>query len=340
MAMLEVNNLRTHFKTHDGVVKSVDGVSFSLEPGETLGIVGESGSGKSVTALSIMQLNPKPPVEYPEGEILFEDDDLLQVPESRMRKIRGNDIAMIFQDPMTSLNPVFTVGNQIREAIRIHQNASKDEAQQRTIQVLRDVGIANPEQRVKEYPHQYSGGMRQRAMIAMGLACNPKILIADEPTTALDVTIQAQILELMVELQEKYGTAIVMITHDLGVVAQLADNVMVMYAGRAVEQGSTEDVFYDPLMPYSWSLLRSIPRLDRAGEVRLLPIKGTPPSLIFLPDGCNFSPRCPFVKDECHDIDPPLDEKKPGHSAACILSVEEIENRKQRVDEELGVTEG
>ena len=340
MAMLEVNNLRTHFKTHDGVVKSVDGVSFSLEPGETLGIVGESGSGKSVTALSIMQLNPKPPVEYPEGEILFEDDDLLQVPESRMRKIRGNDIAMIFQDPMTSLNPVFTVGNQIREAIRIHQNASKDEAQQRTIQVLRDVGIANPDQRVKEYPHQYSGGMRQRAMIAMGLACNPKILIADEPTTALDVTIQAQILELMVELQEKYGTAIVMITHDLGVVAQLADNVMVMYAGRAVEQGSTEDVFYDPLMPYSWSLLRSIPRLDRAGEVRLLPIKGTPPSLIFLPDGCNFSPRCPFVKDECHEIDPPLDEKKPGHSAACILSVEEIENRKQRVDEELGVAEG
>ncbi len=204
MAMLEVNNLKTHFKTHDGVVKSVDGVSFSLEPGETLGIVGESGSGTSVTALSIMQLNPKPPVEYTEGEILFEGDDLLRAPESRMRKIRGNDIAMIFQDPMTSLNPVFTVGNQIREAIRIHQNVSKDEAQKRTIQVLRDVGIANPEQRVKEYPHQYSGGMRQRAMIAMGLACNPKILIADEPTTALDVTIQAQILELMVELQEKY----------------------------------------------------------------------------------------------------------------------------------------
>ena len=340
MAMLEVNNLKTHFKTQDGVVKSVDGVSFTLEPGETLGIVGESGSGKSVTALSIMQLNPKPPVEYPEGEILFEGDDLLRAPEYRMRKIRGNDIAMIFQDPMTSLNPVFTVGNQIREAIRIHQNVSKDEAQKRTIQVLRDVGIANPERRVKEYPHQYSGGMRQRAMIAMGLACNPKILIADEPTTALDVTIQAQILELMVDLQEKYGTAIVMITHDLGVVAQLADKVMVMYAGRAVEQGTTEDVFYEPLMPYSWSLLRSIPRLDRAGEVRLLPIKGTPPSLIFLPDGCNFSPRCPFVKDECHEIDPSLDEKKPGHSAACILSVEEIENRKQRVDEELGVVEG
>ena len=337
MAMLEVSNLKTHFKTQDGVVKAVDGVSFSLEPGETLGIVGESGSGKSVTALSLMQLNPKPPVEYPEGEILFEGQDLLKASESRMQKIRGNDIAMIFQDPMTSLNPVFTVGNQIMEAIRIHQQVSKGEAKKRAIQVLKDVGIANPERRVDEYPHQYSGGMRQRAMIAMGLSCNPKVLIADEPTTALDVTIQAQILELMVDLQEKYGTAIVMITHDLGVVAQLADKVMVMYAGRAVEQGPTDDVFYDPMMPYTWSLLRSIPRLDTAGEVRLLPIKGTPPSLIFLPDGCNFNPRCPFVKDECHRIDPALERKKPGHSAACILSPEELENQKHRVDEELGV---
>jgi oligopeptide transport system ATP-binding protein len=238
---------------------------------------------------------------------------------------------------MTSLNPVFTVGNQIREAIRIHQNVSKSEAQERTIQVLRDVGIANPERRVKEYPHQFSGGMRQRAMIAMALSCNPKVLIADEPTTALDVTIQAQILELMVDLQEKYGTAIIMISHDLGVVAQIADKVMVMYAGRAVEQGTTDEVFYDPLMPYSWSLLRSLPRLDTAGEVRLLPIQGTPPSLIFLPKGCNFSPRCPFVKDECHEIDPDLEEKKPHHTAACILSVEEIEENKHRVDEELGV---
>ncbi len=337
MAMLEVNNLKTHFKTQDGVVKAVDGVSFSLEPGETLGIVGESGSGKSVTALSLMQLNPKPPVEYPEGEVLFEGRDLLRASESEMQKIRGNDIAMIFQDPMTSLNPVFTVGNQIMEAIRIHQQVSKGEAKKRAIQVLRDVGIANPERRVDEYPHQYSGGMRQRAMIAMGLSCNPKVLIADEPTTALDVTIQAQILELMVDLQEKYGTAIVMITHDLGVVAQLADKVMVMYAGRAVEQGPTDDVFYDPMMPYTWSLLRSIPRLDTAGEVRLLPIKGTPPSLIFLPEGCNFNPRCPFVKDECHRIDPALERKKPGHAAACILSPEELENEKHRVDEELGV---
>ena len=337
MAMLEVNNLKTHFKTPDGVVKAVDGVSFSLEPGEILGIVGESGSGKSVSALSIMQLNPRPSAEYPEGEILFEGQNLLEVSEKRMQQIRGNDIAMIFQDPMTSLNPVFTVGNQIREAIRIHQDVSKAEAQEKTVQVLKDVGIANPEQRAKEYPHQFSGGMRQRAMIAMGLSCNPKVLIADEPTTALDVTIQAQILELMVDLQERYGTAIIMITHDLGVVAQLADKVMVMYAGRAVEKGTTDEVFYDPLMPYSWALLRSLPRLDTAGDVRLLPVKGTPPSLIFLPEGCNFSPRCPFVKDECHEVDPPLDEKKPGHAAACVLSVDEIEASRHRVDEELGV---
>ena len=337
MAMLEVNNLKTHFKTQDGVVKAVDGVSYSLEPGETLGIVGESGSGKSVTALSVMQLNPKPPASYPEGEILFEGQNLLEVPERRMQQIRGNDIAMIFQDPMTSLNPVFSVGNQIREAIRIHQDLSKSEAAEKTVQVLTDVGIANPERRAKEYPHQFSGGMRQRAMIAMALSCNPKVLIADEPTTALDVTIQAQILELMVGLQEKYGTAIVMITHDLGVVSQIADKVMVMYAGRAVERATTDDTFYDPLMPYSWSLLRSLPRLDTAGEVRLLPIKGTPPSLIFLPEGCNFHPRCPFVKDECLKVDPALEEKKPGHEAACILSVEEIEQNKSRIDQELGV---
>ena len=337
MAMLEVNNLKTHFKTQDGVVKAVDGVSFSLERGETLGIVGESGSGKSVTALSLMQLNPKPPVEYPEGEIIFEDQNLLEVPEKRMQKIRGNDIAMIFQDPMTSLNPVFTIGNQIMEAIRIHQQVSKGEAKEQTVKVLRDVGIPRPEERAGDYPHQFSGGMRQRAMIAMSLSCNPKVLIADEPTTALDVTIQAQILELMVNLQEEYGTAIIMITHDLGVVAKIADKMLVMYAGRAVEQGPTDPVFYDPMMPYTWSLLRSLPRLDTAGEARLLPIKGQPPSLIFLPEGCNFSPRCPFVKDECYEVDPKLEDKRPGHSAACILSMEELEASKNRVDEELGV---
>ena len=337
MAMLEVNNLKTHFKTQDGLVKAVDGVSFSLEPGETIGIVGESGSGKSVTALSIMQLNPQPPAEYPEGEILFEGRNLLEASEGELQKLRGDDIAMIFQDPMTSLNPVFTVGNQIREAIRLHQDVSKSEAQEKTIEVLRDVGIPRPEDRVKSYPHEFSGGMRQRAMIAMALSCNPKVLIADEPTTALDVTIQAQILELMADLQEKYGTAIIMITHELGVVAQIADKVMVMYGGRAVEQGTTEDIFYDPLMPYTWALLRSLPRLDTAGEVRLLPIKGSPPSLIFLPEGCNFNPRCPFVKDECLKIDPDLEEKKPGHTAACILSVEEIEQSKKEVDQKLGV---
>jgi oligopeptide transport system ATP-binding protein len=337
VALLEVNDLKTHFRTQDGLVKAVDGVSFSLEPGETLGIVGESGSGKSVTAMSLMRLNPSPPAFHPAGEILFEGQDLLKVPEKRMQKIRGNDIAMIFQDPMTSLNPVFTVGNQIAESVRIHQGVSKAEARRRAVQVLKDVGIANPEQRAKEYPHQFSGGMRQRAMIAMALSSEPKVLIADEPTTALDVTIQAQILELMADLQERYGTAIVMITHDLGVVAQIADKVMVMYAGRAVEQGTADEAFYDPLMPYTWSLLRSIPRLDTAGEVRLLPVKGSPPSLIFLPRGCNFSLRCPFAKDECHEVDPPLEEKKPGHTAACILSVEEVEENKNRVDERLGV---
>ena len=337
MAMLEVNNLKTHFKTEDGIVKAVDGVSFSLEPGETIGIVGESGSGKSVTALSIMQLNPRPPAEYPEGEILFEGQNLLEASERNMQKLRGDDIAMIFQDPMTSLNPVFTVGNQIREAIRLHQDVSKHEANEKTIEVLRDVGIPRPEDRVKNYPHEFSGGMRQRAMIAMALSCNPKVLIADEPTTALDVTIQAQILELMVDLQEKYGTAIMMITHELGVVAQIADKIMVMYGGRAVEQGTTEDIFYDPLMPYSWALLRSLPRMDTAGEVRLLPIKGSPPSLIFLPEGCNFNPRCPFVKDECLTTDPDLEEKKPGHNAACILSTEEVEQRKKEADQELGI---
>jgi oligopeptide/dipeptide ABC transporter ATP-binding protein len=339
MPILEVKNLKTHFNTPDGTVKAVDGVSFSLEAGETLGIVGESGSGKSVTALSLMQLNATPPGYYPEGEILLEGRDLLRTSEGEMQKIRGDDIAMIFQDPMTCLNPVFTVGAQISEAVRLHQHVGKGEAKKRVVQVLADVGIPSPEKRASEYPHQFSGGMRQRAMIAMALSCNPKVLIADEPTTALDVTIQAQILELMADIQEKYGTAIVMITHDLGVVAQIADEVMVMYAGRSVEQGLTDDIFYDPQMPYTWSLLRSLPRLDAAGESRLLPIKGQPPSLIFLPEGCNFSGRCPFVKDECHRIDPALEEKKPGHHAACILSPQELDEKKREFDRELGVEE-
>lgn len=337
MTLLQVNNLTTCFDTPNGVVTAVDGVSFSLSAGETLGIVGESGSGKSVMSLSLMQLNPTPSAFYPSGEILFQGRDLLRASEAQLQQIRGNEIAMIFQDPMTSLNPVFTIGAQITEAIRTHQQVGKKEAQERAIQVLRDVGIASPEKRFHEYPHQYSGGMRQRAMIAMALACNPKILIADEPTTALDVTIQAQILELMKSIQEKYGTAIIMITHDLGVVAQIADRVMVMYGGRVVEEGETDDVFYRPSMPYTWSLLRALPRLDAAGKQSLLPIKGLPPSLISLPEGCRFSPRCPFAFAECRRVNPELVEKRPSHLAACLLSVEEIAVATQQLEEEMGV---
>lgn len=336
MPLLEVNGLKTFFHTANGIVKAVNDISFTLEAGETLGIVGESGSGKSVMSLSLMQLNPTPPAFYPEGEIMYNGRNLLQAGEDEMRKIRGNDIAMIFQDPMTSLNPVFTVGEQIMEVIMIHQKVSRKEARQRAIQVLKDVGIANPEKRIEEYPHQYSGGMRQRAMIAMALACNPKILIADEPTTALDVTIQAQILELMAEIQKKYGTAIIMITHDLGVVAQIADRVMVMYAGQVVEEGSVDDIFYHPMMPYTWSLLKSLPRLDTDGQERLQPIQGLPPNLTSPPAGCAFSPRCPFVMDECRVIQPEFTEKRQAHRSACLLSMEEMEDRTRQREHQLG----
>jgi peptide/nickel transport system ATP-binding protein len=285
----------------------VDGVSFSLEPGETLGIVGESGSGKSVTALSIMQLNPRPPVSYPEGEILFEGQNLLEVSDKRMQAIRGNDIAMIFQDPMTSLNPVFTVGNQIREAIRIHQNLSKSEAQEKTVQVLRDVGIANPERMVKDYPHQFSGGMRQRAMIAMALSCNPKILIADEPTTALDVTIQAQILALLKELVVETGTALVMITHDLGVVAGLCDEVNVLYGGKIVERGNRHGLFARPRHPYTVGLLNSIPRLDAPRGEALSPIPGSVADNLPWASACAFAPRCPNKLEVCVQQTPEWD---------------------------------
>ncbi|WP_158735663.1 ABC transporter ATP-binding protein [Alteribacillus sp. YIM 98480] len=324
--MLEVKSLSVHFSTADGDVKAVDNVSFSIKPGETLGIVGESGSGKSVTALSIMQLNASPPCNYPSGEILFKGKDLLKAKEKELQKIRGNDIAMIFQDPMTSLNPVFTVGSQIIESIRKHQNVSKKEAKRRAIEMLTDVGIAHPEKRMKEYPHQYSGGMRQRAMIAMALSCNPKLLIADEPTTALDVTIQAQLLELMQNLQEKYGMAIIMITHDLGVVARIADRILVMYGGTIVEKGKTLDIFYEPLMPYSWSLMQSIPNPQPGKREKLVPVPGQPPNLLHLPEGCRFQPRCPFAREECKKINPPLTEKTSGHSASCILTPEEIKD--------------
>lgn len=274
----------------------------------------------------------KPPCVYPEGEILYEGRDILKLPEKEIRSIRGNDIAMIFQDPMTSLNPVFTVGFQIMEAIRKHQKVDKKEARNRAIQMLRDVGIANPERRIDEYPHQFSGGMRQRAMIAMALSCNPKLLIADEPTTALDVTIQAQILDLISSLQKKYGTAVIMITHDLGVVAKIADRILVMYGGSVVEEGLPGDIFNNPMMPYTWMLLQSIPRLDDKEKKRLLSINGQPPNLHSLPKGCRFQPRCPFSNERCKVELPKLSVRSKGHKAACFLMDEEIKSYRQGVD--------
>lgn len=299
--LLEVKDLKMYFHTRDGVVKAVNGVSYTLEPGKTLGIVGESGSGKSVTAMTLMGLINMPPGKIEGGDALYRGKSLITAPEEEMRDIRGNKIAMIFQDPMTSLNPVYKVGHQLAEPLRIHKGMKKKEAWARAVELLRMVGIPNPEVRVKEYPHQFSGGMRQRVMIAMALACDPDILIADEPTTALDVTIQAQIIQLMEELQKKSNSAIVMITHDLGVVADMADEVLVMYAGRPVEFGSVNDVFYNPSHPYTWGLMGSLPRTtqDLAEKTDLQPIEGLPPSLIDLPDGCPFHPRCPYAEDIC-----------------------------------------
>ncbi|MFP7494952.1 ABC transporter ATP-binding protein [Terribacillus saccharophilus] len=335
--MLEVNDLHVHLDTPAGLVKAVDGVSFRLEAGQTIGIVGESGSGKSVLAHSLTKLNPEPPATYPKGEILFEGDNILTMDKKRLRKLRGNEIAMIFQDPMSSLNPVFKIGRQLMEAIRTHEKLSKKEAHQKAIELLTDVGIPDPERRMQNYPHQFSGGMRQRVLIAIALAAKPKLLIADEPTTALDVTIQAQIIDLLKSIQKKYGTAIIMITHDLGIVANLADKILVMYAGKIVESGTTSDIFYDTAMPYTWSLLRSIPRLDAAGAERLLHIEGHPPNLIHPPQGCNFHPRCPFARDACLQTDPPLAERKPDHSAACVLSKTQFDKEKQAVAARKGV---
>ncbi|MFD1849795.1 ABC transporter ATP-binding protein [Oceanobacillus bengalensis] len=331
-AVLEVKQLKTQIDTNEGVVKAVDGVSFTVEAGQTVGIVGESGSGKSVLAHSIMQLNPVPPTFYPEGEIIFEGKNLLNLSERELRKIRGNEIAMIFQDPMSSLNPVFKIGDQLVEAVLTHQKMSRQDARARAVELLTDVGIPDPERRMNDYPHQFSGGMRQRVLIAIALACNPKLLIADEPTTALDVTIQAQILELMRDIQKKYGTAIIMITHDLGVVSQMADKVLVMYSGRIVEEGSVEDIFYRPSMPYTWSLLRSLPRLDAEAHERLINIEGQPPNLVSPPKGCNFHPRCPFSTEQCLEVDPELTVRGDGHFAACILSGQEFDSEKKRME--------
>jgi len=314
--LLDVRNLRTHFASERGEVRAVDGVDFRLERGRTLGIVGESGCGKSVTALSIMGLVPQPPGRIAGGEVLLEGEDLLKAPPGRLRDLRGDKLSMIFQEPMTSLNPAFPVGDQIAEALLRHRKLSRSDAHEKAIGMLRKVRIPSPETRAKEYPHQLSGGMRQRVMIAMALACNPALLIADEPTTALDVTIQAQILELMRALRGELGTAIILITHDLGVVAELADDVIVMYAGRVIERAPVPALFAEPQHPYTVGLLGSIPRLD-AEQERLSAIEGFVPDAAAMPEGCRFHPRCPFSIDKCRMEDPALVELAPGHAAAC-----------------------
>ena len=321
--LLEVKGLNVSFATEDGTVRAVGGVDFELERGKVLGIVGESGSGKSVTAMTILGLTRDKNTRF-EGEVIYKGQDLIDLSESRLRDVRGNEIAMIFQDPMTSLNPVYTVGDQIVEAIQTHEGANKREAMRRAVELLRQVGIPNPQQRVSDYPHQFSGGMRQRAMIAMALSCNPDVLIADEPTTALDVTIQAQILELLANLRRDFDSSVILITHDLGVVAEVADEIIVMYAGRVVERGSKRQIFYDPQHPYTWGLLGSIPRLDRPKPKKLHSIEGTPPSLINLPRGCKFRPRCPHAFDKCFE-EPDLANRveTPGHLDRCWLTVGE-----------------
>ena len=323
--LLEVKNLKTYFYTDDGVVKSVDGVSFSVEKGKTLGIVGESGCGKSITSLSIMQLVEKTPGKIVDGEIIYEGEDLLKKNKEEMRKIRGGQIAMIFQEPMTSLNPVFTVGEQIMEALRIHTDLDKHQAKERAIEMLKLVKIPLAEKRFNEYPHQLSGGMRQRVMIAMALSCNPKLLICDEPTTALDVTIQAQILDLINELKEKLGTSIMMITHDLGVIAEVADDVMVMYAGRVVEYGSADAIYESPKHPYTAGLMDCIPKLSDADDKRLSVIEGMVPSFDQMPKGCAFCPRCTEAKKICAEKVPELVEVD-GQKVRCFKYTSEWED--------------
>ncbi len=315
--LLDVDGLKTHFFTRDGVVRAVDGVSFRVHAGETLAVVGESGCGKSVTSLSILRLVASPPGRIVSGRLLFEGRDLLALDEADMRDIRGNEIAMIFQEPMTSLNPVLTVGRQIGEALTLHRGLSRAAARRRAVELLGQVGIPEPERRVDQYPHQLSGGMRQRVMIAMALACHPRLLIADEPTTALDVTIQAQILDLMRRLKQDSGAAILLITHDLGVVAEMAQRVVVMYAGRKVEEAPVEELFARPLHPYTRGLMKSIPRLDDTETRRLAEIPGMVPSLREPIEGCYFAARCPHAADRCRREYPPLEERAAGHAVAC-----------------------
>ena len=324
-AMLDVRDLRIHFPTNDGLVKAVDGLSFALDRGRTLGIVGESGSGKSVTSLGILGLYNTGNAQI-SGEIYLDGEDVVAASQARVRELRGSKMAMIFQDPLSSLHPYYTIGNQIAEAYLIHNKVSKKAARAHAVELLKRVGIPQPASRVDDYPHQFSGGMRQRAMIAMALSCDPELLIADEPTTALDVTVQAQILDLISDLQQEYDSAVIMITHDLGVVAELADDILVMYAGRMAEYGSSEDIFAHPGHPYTWGLLGSMPRLDRTRMDRLLSIRGTPPSLINVPAGCPFHPRCDYAtrtNGRSEKEVPALRQVGPGHLVACHLSTDE-----------------
>jgi peptide/nickel transport system ATP-binding protein/oligopeptide transport system ATP-binding protein len=319
--LLRIRNLHTYFYLDEGILKAVDGINLDLREGETLGIVGESGCGKSVTALSILQLIPSPPGKIVKGKIDFEGRDLLALSESEMRKIRGRSISMIFQEPMTCLNPVFQVGDQISEILRLHEGISRKEAWERSIEMLRIVGIPSPERRVREYPHHLSGGMRQRAMIAMAMACSPKLMIADEPTTALDVTIQAQILELMIHLKQEKAMSLILITHNLGVIAETVQNVMVMYAGRILEYADVRSIFMNPRHPYTRGLLNSIPRVDREDKKRerLEAIPGLVPSLLDLPEGCKFLERCKYAFHPCAGQEPPLKETDSGHFVRCWL---------------------
>ncbi len=324
-SLLAVEDLRVYFHIRSGVARAVDGVSFSIEPGKTLGLVGESGSGKSVTALSILGLVPSPPGRIKSGQIHFNGQDLLALDEKKMRQVRGNKISMIFQEPMTALNPVFTVGAQVAEAFRLHRGASRREANLEAIGMLEKVRIPDAKARVKDYPHQLSGGMRQRVMIAMALACQPDLLIADEPTTALDVTVQAQILELMQELQQDTGAAILLITHDLGVVSEITDHVAVMYAGQIVEHAPTAEIFQAPSHPYTEGLIRSVPNIDNLQQQnRLIPIEGNVPGAMFWPEGCRFRERCPYAQESCGQQMPELKQVTQGHDGRCLFPLESV----------------
>jgi oligopeptide/dipeptide ABC transporter ATP-binding protein len=315
--LLQIRDLATQFATQDGVIKAVDGISYDVEEGETLGIVGESGCGKSVGALSIMRLVADPPGRIVRGEVIFDGQDILQLTDAEMRRIRGNRIAMIFQEPMTSLNPVLTIERQLTETLELHLDMSPPRARDRAGELLAMVGIPDPERRLKDYPHQLSGGMRQRVMIAMAISCNPRLIIADEPTTALDVTIQAQILELLQSLVKELGTALIIITHNLGVVGRYATRVLVMYAGRIIETGSALEIYHNPRHPYTLGLLKSVPRLDEPAQAKLDPIEGLPPDLIDMPEGCSFAPRCRYAIERCTRENPPLMTVVDGHHSAC-----------------------